>query len=89
VHAEISDVLKAIREGDWSDEIQKKLDQAIAQFAEDFGYDLDEEGLPMEDEDHIREGRGARARDEGEDEGETADASEDETREQEREGAPA
>jgi F-type H+-transporting ATPase subunit alpha len=66
VHAEISDVLKAIREGDWSDEIQKKLDDAIAQFAEDFGYDLDEEGLPMEDEDHIREGRRSRA-DEDED----------------------
>ncbi|MDX6593131.1 MAG: F-type H+/Na+-transporting ATPase subunit alpha, partial [Gaiellales bacterium] len=94
LHAEISDVLKAIGEGDWSDEIQKKLDDATAQFAEDFGYDLDEEGHPMEDEDHIREGRGSRGRDEDSDSdsdsgGEDDDSSEDETTEQEREGAPA
>jgi F-type H+-transporting ATPase subunit alpha len=99
LHAEIADVLKAIREGDWSDEIQKKLDEAIAQFAEDFGYDLDEEGHPMEDEDHIREGRGSRGRGEDSEEGGDEDDSSEargeaggersETGEQEREGAPA
>ena len=29
---------------------QKKLDEAIREFAEDFGYDLDEEGQPLSDE---------------------------------------
>jgi hypothetical protein len=31
---------------------------AVGQYAEDFGYDLDAEGLPLSDEDRIREGRG-------------------------------
>jgi F-type H+-transporting ATPase subunit alpha len=48
VHAQIPDTLKRIAEGDWSDETQKELDGAVAQFAEDYGYDLDEEGKPME-----------------------------------------
>src|SRR5688500_9059796 len=50
LHAEISDALKQIAEGDWSDEVQKALDEAIAQYAEDFGYDLDEEGHALTDE---------------------------------------
>ena len=50
LHSEISDVLEKIADGDWSDETQKKLDEAIAQYAEDFGYDLDEEGQPLEDD---------------------------------------
>src|ERR1700753_2697711 len=43
------EVLKAIADGDWSDETQKGLDNAVGQFAEDFGYDLDEEGHPLEE----------------------------------------
>ena len=41
-----SETLDKIADGDWSDETQKALDEAIAEFAEDFGYDLDEEGQP-------------------------------------------
>ena len=67
LHSEISDTLEKIGEGDWSDEIQKKLDEAIAQYAKDFGYDLDEEGQPLTDEQAIREGRGSRDEDEGDD----------------------
>jgi F-type H+-transporting ATPase subunit alpha len=84
VHSEIPEVLKKIAEGDWSDETQKALDDAIAQYAEDFGYDLDEEGHPLTDEQAIREGGGRRDEDEGgEDEG-----SEEET-DEEREPATA
>ncbi len=43
-----SEVLEKIAGGDWSDETQQSLDQAVSQFAEDFGYDLDEEGHPLE-----------------------------------------
>jgi F-type H+-transporting ATPase subunit alpha len=43
------DLLKKIAGGDWSDEVQAQLDKFEAQYAEDFGYDLDEEGLPLED----------------------------------------
>jgi F-type H+-transporting ATPase subunit alpha len=45
------EILKKIAGGEWSDEIQQQLDKAVAQFAEDFGYDLDEEGHPLEDGD--------------------------------------
>jgi F-type H+/Na+-transporting ATPase subunit alpha len=62
VHAEVSDALEKIAEGDWSDETQKALDDAISQYAQDFGYDLDEEGQPLTDEQAIQEG--GRRRDE-------------------------
>ena len=70
VHSEIPETLKKIAEGDWSDETQKALDDAIAQYAQDFGYDLDEEGQPLTDEQAIREGRGDRDEDEDEDDDE-------------------
>jgi F-type H+-transporting ATPase subunit alpha len=47
LEAEGQDLLDRIGEGDWSDETQKALRDIIATFADDFGYDLDEEGQPM------------------------------------------
>jgi F-type H+-transporting ATPase subunit alpha len=38
------ELLKKIAEGDWSDDTQSQVDKAVKQFAEDFGFDLDEEG---------------------------------------------
>src|SRR5256714_1979802 len=38
------DLLKKIAEGDWEESTQSAVDDAVKQFAEDFGYDLDEEG---------------------------------------------
>ena len=60
MHAEIPETLKKLAGGDWSDETQKELDAAVAQYAQDFGYDLDEEGQPLTDEQAIREGGGRR-----------------------------
>jgi F-type H+-transporting ATPase subunit alpha len=48
-HAEVEDLLAKIREGDWSDETQEAVRNAVAGFADDFGYDLDEEGQPLEE----------------------------------------
>ncbi len=45
------ELLKKIAGGDWSDETQSELHKFVGQFAEDFGYDLDEEGLALEDGD--------------------------------------
>src|SRR5437763_28390 len=52
------ELLGQIAEGDWSDQIQEQLEDAVRQFAEDFGFDLDEEGHPMDegDEDSPRGG---------------------------------
>ena len=39
---------KKIADGDWSDDTQAAVDKSVAQFADDFGYDLDEEGHPID-----------------------------------------
>ena len=44
------ELIKSIAGGDWSDDTQGKLETAVSTYAEDFGYDLDEEGLPLDDE---------------------------------------
>ncbi|HWK16812.1 MAG TPA: F0F1 ATP synthase subunit alpha [Solirubrobacteraceae bacterium] len=43
------ELLKRIADGDWTDEIQQQLDAGITRFAEGFGFDLDEEGHPLEE----------------------------------------
>src|SRR5918995_1560651 len=80
LHSEISDVLDKIGESDWSDDIQKKLDEAIAQYAKDFGYDLDEEGQPLDEDSPDRDTR-ARSKSDSED----GSSGEDETEERESE----
>jgi F-type H+-transporting ATPase subunit alpha len=60
LHADAADTLKKIAGGDWSDETQEALRASIEQFADDFGYDLDEEGQPLSEEDAIRAEEGRR-----------------------------
>jgi F-type H+-transporting ATPase subunit alpha len=48
-HASQKELLGKIAAGDWSDEVQESTRKAIDEFAEDFGYDLDEEGQPIDD----------------------------------------
>jgi len=50
LHSEAKDLLAAVAGGDWSKETQESLTKAIDQFADDFGYDLDEEGQPLTDD---------------------------------------
>ena len=49
-HARYQDLREKIGAGDWSDETQAALKAAVAEIAADFGYDLDEEGQPLEDD---------------------------------------
>ncbi|CAB4882587.1 unannotated protein [freshwater metagenome] len=49
VRAEIPATLEKIKGGDWSDATQAELSQAVKGYADDFGYDLDEEGQPITD----------------------------------------
>ncbi len=51
MHSEHGDVREKIAGGDWSDETQKAVHDAVESFAKDFGYDLDEEGQPLDDDD--------------------------------------
>jgi F-type H+-transporting ATPase subunit alpha len=54
-----SDLLQKVAGGDWSDETQQAVEKAVSSFAEDFGFDLDEEGHPLDegDEDSSRSER--------------------------------
>ncbi len=54
------ELLKKVAEGDWSDQVQDQLSSAVEQHAEDFGFDLDEEGHPLEDEEEGEERRSDR-----------------------------
>jgi F-type H+/Na+-transporting ATPase subunit alpha len=81
MHSEHSDLLEKVRSGDWSDELQESVRTAVADFADDFGYDLDEEGHPLEERqvgETTREAEGIRRRDEdgGDQEGEEAEEKE-------------
>jgi F-type H+-transporting ATPase subunit alpha len=66
LHSSASDTLEKIADGDWDDSTQKALDEAIQDFASDFGYDLDEEGQP---EDQGGGGDNGRSRDDGDESG--------------------
>jgi F-type H+-transporting ATPase subunit alpha len=62
LHADAKETLDKIRDGDWSDETQEALRNSIEQFADDFGYDLDEEGQPLSEESDIQADEGRRSR---------------------------
>src|SRR5665811_541969 len=48
-HSEHGDLRSKIAGGDWSEETQNGARDAVESFASDFGYDLDEEGQPLEE----------------------------------------
>jgi F-type H+/Na+-transporting ATPase subunit alpha len=62
------DLLKKIAEDDWSDETQSQVGSAVEQFAEDFGFDLDEEGHPLDEDVEVEEPRERSASEESEEE---------------------
>jgi F-type H+-transporting ATPase subunit alpha len=81
--SENSDVLEKMASGDWSDEVQGAVDKAVGAFAEDFGYDLDEEGHHDDggdgDEEDEPRGRGdeaAASKDEADAQGESDEGDE-------------
>jgi F-type H+-transporting ATPase subunit alpha len=82
LHAEKSDLMKKIAEGQWDDSIESELGDAIAEAIDDFGPDFDEEGNPLEegesdrikDEEQRTEDRGQRTEEETEEEEEKEEA---------------
>src|SRR6478735_4094335 len=74
MHAQHGEVREKVAGGDWSEETQKEVHDAVEAFAADFGYDLDEEGHPLDDrEETTREQEGIRSSrgdsDDGDDDG--------------------
>jgi F-type H+-transporting ATPase subunit alpha len=49
MRSEHAELLETIAGGDWSDETEQAVRDAVAEFADDFGYDLDEDGGAIED----------------------------------------
>jgi F-type H+-transporting ATPase subunit alpha len=80
------DLLKKIAEGDWSDETQSQVEKAVERVAEDFGYDLDEEGHPMEDDDEPKRSEEKSANGSQE---RSEDSEKDQENEKEEEAVPA
>ncbi len=104
LHAENDDLMGKIHEGEWGDEIESKLGDAIAEAIDDFGPDFDAEGNPIEEgesdrilseEQRQKEGRRSGQSDDGagEDEGggEESESDEDKGAQEaaEQERAPA
>jgi F-type H+/Na+-transporting ATPase subunit alpha len=48
-HASAHELLEKIAGGDWSDDTQASVKALVETFANDFGFDLDEEGHPIEE----------------------------------------
>jgi F-type H+-transporting ATPase subunit alpha len=77
MRAEYADVLEKIAGGNWDDDVVAAVDEAVKEFADDFGYDLDEDGAPTDDGDAERVSRRSEpAADEDADDDETADETE-------------
>jgi len=77
LHSESSDLLEKLAGGDWSDDAQAAVKKVVGDYADDFGYDLDEDGQPLDAADD----KPRSTRDESSDAGDSS--SEEETREQE------
>jgi F-type H+/Na+-transporting ATPase subunit alpha len=98
LHAEYSDLVEKIKDGEYDDGLEEQLDKAIAEALDDFGPDFDEEGNPLEEgesdrikseEERQKPGRTAGEEEESEeDETEEDETEEDETEEEEA-AAPA
>jgi F-type H+/Na+-transporting ATPase subunit alpha len=58
-HSQHGELRTKIAGGDWSEQVQKELHDAVESYASDFGYDLDEEGQPLEDDAPVGEAQAA------------------------------
>ena len=74
LHSEQSDLMSSIAEGEWSDELQDKLGEAIREAVDDYGPDFDDEG------EEIEEGESDRVKGSGEEKDDDSDSEEDWTR---------
>jgi F-type H+-transporting ATPase subunit alpha len=69
------ELLEKIADGDWEDSTQEQVEKAVEQFAEDFGYDLDEEGNELDEDEGEESSGGEDNSDEDKDESSGSDSS--------------
>ncbi|HEY6396354.1 MAG TPA: F0F1 ATP synthase subunit alpha [Solirubrobacteraceae bacterium] len=82
------ELLKKIAAGDWEDETQKAVEEAVSQFAEDFGFDLDEEGHPVDDGDEQPQSADGSGEDQSEGSGSGENENENGAQERQQEAEP-
>jgi F-type H+-transporting ATPase subunit alpha len=49
LHSEYEDLMGKVAEGEWGDDVEQGLGEAIAEAVDDYGPDFDEEGNPLEE----------------------------------------
>src|SRR3954467_2318994 len=95
LHAENDDLMKKIADGDWSDETESALGEAIKDAIDDFGPDFDEEGNPLEEGEADRvksedeRGKEGRTSGSGSDSDDSSDSDSEGSEEKEEAGATA
>jgi F-type H+-transporting ATPase subunit alpha len=93
LRSESSDLLDKIAGGDWEDGTVEQVDKVVSDFAEDFGYDLDEDGQPLSEDEasgNVRDSKSENgASSKSDDEGDDGDGEGDEESASEREATPA
>ena len=94
LHAEYEELMEKVAEGEWGDELQDQLSEAIYEAIDDFGPDFDEEGNELEEGESERAREGGDGGDSGDDseassDSDSGDESESEESEEEKEGAAA
>ena len=98
LHSEESDLMDKLGEGEWSDEIEEQLGNAIAESIDDFGPDFHEDGTPLEEgesdritseDERQKEGRTSSSSDEDSDDSDDHDDSDDSDSADEEEEAAA
>jgi len=70
-------VLAKSADGDWEDATVEAVKKGVEDFASDFGYDLDEDGLPTDDADDVEKKSGDKSDDDAKDSSNGASAASD------------
>jgi F-type H+/Na+-transporting ATPase subunit alpha len=83
LHSENDDLMKKIADGEWGDDVESKLGDAIAEAIDDFGPDFDEEGNPIEEGESDRVKQRDSDGDSSEGSGQSAEGSSDDSDESE------
>src|SRR4051794_24788869 len=91
LHSEHDELMGKIAEGDWSDEMQDQLSNAIFEAVDDFGPDFDEEGNELEEgeSDRIKDDDERQRSSRAESDSDDSDSGDESEESEEKEGAAA